>query len=166
MNIFTGFLTFIASLVITLTPQQSYTEGLVGQPRSFLPGEVVTENDKTVSKLLFRGLFRYGREEITSNDLLYTAFSTNELKEIATDKIDDYTIRYTLPNKFSPFLTLLTVGVMPANPKNSQLIPVSSGPYQVVRIKREGPVVREVVMQRLDNEYRVGRLAFRYYESE
>ena len=47
-------------------------------------------------------------DPITANDLLYTAFSNPDLAEIATDRIDDYTVRYSLPNKYSPFLTLLT----------------------------------------------------------
>ncbi len=198
MTVFKSILVFISSLIFTLSPQKSYTHGFVGQPRSLLPNEVATESDRAVSKLLFRGLFKYDKEgdivsdladsyeisddglsytvylkkgqrwsnnqEITADDLLYSAFTSESLKEIATDKIDRYTIRYTLPNKYSPFLSILTMGVSPSLHTNSKLEPISSGPYKVVRVKREGPVIKEVVMQAIDRTYRIGKLSFRYYE--
>jgi peptide/nickel transport system substrate-binding protein len=198
MAILRNILVFISSLIFTLSPQKSYTHGFVGQPKSLLPNETVTENDKTVSQLLFRGLFKYDKEgdivsdladsydisddglsytvylkkgqrwsnnqEITADDLLYSAFTSDSLKEIATDKIDRYTIRYTLPNKYSPFLSILTMGVTPSLHTNNKLEPISSGPYKVVRVKKEGPVIKEVVLQAIDRNFRIGKLSFRYYE--
>lgn len=200
MDFFRYTFSFIWALLITFVPQKTYVEGLTGQPTTFLPNEVQTENDITVSKLLFRGLFAYTKDgvlvddladsydiskdgltytvylkknqkwtngsEITADDLLYSAYSTSQLREIATDKIDKYTIRYTLPNKYAPFLSLLTSGVLPAIPENDRLFPVSSGPYQVVRIKREGPIIREVVLQKIDSTFNVGRVSFRYYSND
>ncbi|OGC50183.1 hypothetical protein A2716_03140 [candidate division WWE3 bacterium RIFCSPHIGHO2_01_FULL_40_23] len=199
MNILRNILMFITSIVLTLVPQKTYTEGLIGQPSSFLPNEAVTENDKTVSKLLFRGLYTYNKEgklvedladsydisddglsytvylkkgqkwsnsaEITADDLLFSAFTSEQLKEVATDKIDKYTIRYTLPNKFSPFLSLLTMGVSPQVNVNSKVQPISSGPYKVLRLKKDGPVIREVILQKLNGSYNINNITFRYYEN-
>lgn len=200
MDLIKGLVSLITTIIVIVTPQKTYTEGLVGQPASFLPNEAITENDKTVSKLIFRSLFTYDDEgnikqdladsydisddglsytiylkkgqrwsngvEITADDLLYSAFTSPSLKEIATDKIDKYTIRYTLPNKFSPFINVLTVGIVPSIPKNDSIHPISSGPYKVVRIKREGPLIREITLQKMDDDYNLNRISFRYYETE
>ncbi|MBU0650005.1 hypothetical protein KJ605_00995, partial [Patescibacteria group bacterium] len=124
----------------------TFTEGVVGQPSSFLPIRAVTDTDKTISRLLYRGLFKYDNfgtlvpdlaetwaisdeglvytitiranqywsdgSRIDANDLLYTAYKSSNLSGIATDRIDERTVRYTLPNRFSPFLSLMTLGVM------------------------------------------------------
>jgi ABC-type transport system substrate-binding protein len=70
-------------------------------------------------------------KKITSDDLIYTSFKTPELAYVSTDKIDDLTVRYTLPNKYAPFLSLLVVKVMPVNSeeKDNPLIPISSSDF-------------------------------------
>ncbi|MEK7595395.1 MAG: ABC transporter substrate-binding protein [Patescibacteria group bacterium] len=199
MNILSQSLSFLTALFVTFYPQKTYIEGFVGQPTSFFPHEALNENDKTISKMLFRGLFTYDKEgvltedladsldvsddgleytvylkkgqkwsngnEITADDLLYSAFTAPNLKEIATDKINKYTIRYSLPNKFSPFPHILTQGVIPATGLGTALEPVSSGPYQIVRIKKEGPIVKEVLLQSKVATYKIPRIAVRYYEN-
>jgi len=37
----------------------NYTEGVVGQPRSFFPNELTAQHDKTISHMIYRGLFKY-----------------------------------------------------------------------------------------------------------
>ncbi|MFA6946670.1 MAG: ABC transporter substrate-binding protein, partial [Pedobacter sp.] len=125
----------------SVAPANKYVEGVVGQPASFLPSQAQTQNDKTISSLIYRGLFKYdiygalvpdlaetwdisedglvytikikdnqkwtdGRK-INADDLIYTAFKIADLQGVATDRVDDLTVRYTLPNKFSPFLSLM-----------------------------------------------------------
>lgn len=194
------FASILTTLIVILTPQNTYTEGVLGQPISLLPNELTNESEKTLSSLIFRGIFTYNSSgelvndlaesytvsddglsytiyikknqrwtngnEITTDDLLYSAFTSSVLTEIATDKIDKYTIRYTLPNKYSPFLNLLTKGVQPAINGNNKLKPVSSGPYKVVRVKNEGPTIKEIVLQKVDSKYLLNRVSFRFYQSD
>lgn len=181
---------------------ETHIEGIVGQPTSFLPGQATTQHEKTVSKLIYRGLFKYdiygilkpdlaeqyevsedeltytvtlkkdqkwsNGEEITSDDLIYTAFMVQDLNAVATDKVDRYTVRYTLPNKFSPFLSILTVGVMPENAEetNNPLKPLSNGQFRVLTVKKDGPAINKIVLYNENAEADISKLIFRYYSNE
>jgi len=59
MHILQSIVFYFLSLIYLLIPSKTYVEGLVGQPASFLPSRAQTEIDKTISKLLYRGLFKY-----------------------------------------------------------------------------------------------------------
>ena len=189
------------SLIYLLVPSKTYIEGLVGQPASFLPSRAQTETDKTISKLLYRSLFKYDNfgslipdlaeawevsneglnytvtikdnqywsdgTKINANDLLYTSYKIPNLSGVATDKIDELTVRYTLPNKFSPFLSLLTVGVMKnqSDEKNQGFYTPTSGPFRVVSIKRKGELVKRVVIYDPKSS-KIKQIAFRFYPNE
>lgn len=193
---------YISSLLITVIPTSTYSEGIVGQPRSFFPHQTVTQHDKTISSLIYRGLFKYDiygelipdlaesweikqdgivyivklKENqkwsdgtaITADDLIYTSFQLPELRDVATDKIDDRTVLFTLPNKYSPFLNLLTVGIMKSNSeeKYNGLIPVSSGPFTVLKIKRTGPVIKEIILKNTSENAKFKNIVFKYYTNE
>ena len=202
MQFIQKILLYISAFLLSITPMTQYTEGVVGQPRSFLPSQTVTQNDKTISRLILRGLFKYDiygtlipdlaetwtisddglvytiklkddqywsdNSKINSDDLIYTAFKVGNLSGVATDKVDDLTVRYTLPNKFSPFLSLMTVGVMKTNSeeKYNALMPISSGPFKVVRIERSGPIVQKVILVHNNPNENIRKLIFRYYVNE
>jgi peptide/nickel transport system substrate-binding protein len=193
---------FITSFIYSILPVTTFVEGVVGQPRSFLPSQVETQSDKTISSLIYRGLFKYDiygtllpdlaesyeisedglvytiklkenqfwsdGARVTSDDLIYTAFKVSDLQGVATDRVDDLTVRYTLPNKFSPFLSLLTIGIMQNNSEESgnPLIPISNGKFSVVRVERSGPVIKQVVLLNNDNGDDIKKLVFRYYANE
>ncbi len=193
---------YLNTVLLSALPAPTFTEGVTGQPVSFFPSQAESPMDKTISHLIYRGLFKYNSEgnlipdlaeswevsddgltytvklkpnmhlvhgeEITSDDLIYTAFKVPEFKGVATDKIDRYTVRYILPNKFSPFLSFLTTGIMPVNAEETQnpLKPISNGEFQVLSIKREGPAIREVVLQNKNKEAFFKKLVFRYYSNE
>jgi len=191
---------YITYFLLSFTPSNRYVEGVVGQPRSFFPNQTITENDQTISRLIYRGLFKYDNygvlvpdladswsvsndglvyrikiksnqywsdgKKINSNDLIYSAFKSKNLSGVATDKIDDKTVMYTLPNKFSPFLSLLTEGVMQSDSeeKYKSLSPVSSGPFMVARIVRSGPIIKEVIL--LNDKFTIEKLIFRFYSND
>jgi len=202
MNILRSLIFYIFSFLLSIFPMEKYVEGVTGQPESFLPSQATSQIDKTVSKLIYRGLFKYdiygvltedlaeswevsedglvytiklkehqtwsNGKEITSDDLIYTAFKVSDLSGVATDKIDEYTIRYTLPNRFSPFLSMLTIGVMPTDAEERQnpLKPISSSDFRVVRLKKEGPVVKEVILYNSEEAADIKKLVFRFYSNE
>lgn len=177
-----------------------YTEGVVGQPRSFLPSKTETKTDHTISKLIYRSLFKYdiygsltpdladnipaisedgleytlklknnqywsNGKKITSDDLIYTSFKVQNLSGVATDRVDELTVKFTLPNKYSPFLDLLTVGIMPmqAEEDMNPLLPVSSGPFKIVKIEKNGPLIKNVVLIHTDPKQSIRRLTFKFY---
>jgi len=101
---------------------------------------------------------------INANDLLYTAFKSPNLSGIATDKIDELTVRYQLPNKFSPFLSLMTLGVMKngSDDKYKGFYTPSSGPFRVASVKQKGDLIKRVVLIN-QNSQTIKQMAFRFY---
>lgn len=203
MQFITSLLIYINTLIAGLSPLvPQYTEGLVGQPNSFLPSQASNEIERTVSELIYRSLFKYdivgslvpdladtwaisedglvytvklkdnqywsNGTKITSDDLIYTAFKLPNLSGVATDRVDDLTVRFTLPNKYSPFLSLLTKGVMPVNAEESGnvLQPVSSGPFRLIRVEQNGPVVKSIILLHEDPTKKIRRVNFRFYANE
>jgi len=190
------------SFIFAIAPVKSYTEGIVGQPESFFPSQAVSQNDTTISQLIYRGLFKYDiygtlvpdladswsissdglvytitlkenqrwsdGSPIVADDLIYTAFKSRYLQDVGTDKVDDLTVRYILPNKFSPFISLLTKGVMKdgSEEEYNPLSPVSSGPFRVVRVSKSGKVVKEVMLYSETANPEIKKISFRYYSSE
>jgi peptide/nickel transport system substrate-binding protein len=202
MNVLYGLLLSILAVISSYLPNQTYIEGVLGQPSSFYPGQISNQTDKTISSLVYRGLFKYdifgttipdlaetwsisvdgltytikikdkqywtNGKKISADDLIYTSFMVSDLSGVATDRIDDLTVRYTLPNKYAPFLSLLTVGVMPANSleKGSALVPITSGDYRIARIDKSGNLIKQLVLITQSNKYAVKKIVFRYYSNE
>jgi peptide/nickel transport system substrate-binding protein len=202
MNILQKILIYGYSFFLALAPTPKYVEGVLGQPRSFLPSQVKTQTERTISSLIYRGLFKYDiygvtvpdlaeswsvspdgliytiklkdnqkwtdGKKITADDLIYTSYKVSDLSGVATDKVDDLTVRYTLPNKYAPFLSLLTIGVMPRNAEEEMdpLRPISSGDFRVAAIERTGNLVRQVVLATTSKDYQIKRMMFRFYSNE
>ncbi|MFC1622000.1 ABC transporter substrate-binding protein [Patescibacteria group bacterium] len=203
MNLILNLYTYLTTLLLALAPfVPSYTEGVTGQPESFLPSQATSRTDRTISELMYRGLFKYdiygtlvpdlvstwsisedgmvytitikenqywsNGKKITADDVIYTSYSVSNLAGVGTDKVDDLTVRFSLPNKYSPFLGLLTVGIMPAGEveKGNPIFPTSSGPFRVARVEREGPLIREVVLVHNNRQEKIKRLSFRFYANE
>jgi len=202
MGLITSLFYYIYYLVIALLPLSSYVEGVVEQPKSFLPSQAASQNDIVISRLLYRGLFSYdiygtlipdlaetweisedgliytvkikdnqywsNGKKITSEDLIYTSFKLASLNGVATDKVDELTVRYILPNKFSPFLSLLTIGVMPVNSeeKLNPLKPVSSGDFTVGTIEKRGATVKRVILVAKNSNLDIRKIVFSYYSNE
>jgi len=167
-----------------------------------LPNQAVTQNDKTIQQLIYRGLFKYDNfgvlvpdladswsisddgitytiklkpnqlwsdsSVISADDLLYTSYKVSDLVGVATDKVDALTVRYTLPNKFSPFLSLLSIGVMKAGTeeRNNPLVPITNGRFRVLRIEKSGPIVKEVFLYNSNASESIKKIVFRYYEND
>lgn len=199
MNILQKILVYTYSFILALLPTQKYVEGVTGQPQSFLPSQVKNQTERTISSLIYRGLFKYdiygttvpdlaetwtvspdgltytiklkdnqrwtNGKKITADDLIYTSFKVPDLSGVATDKVDDLTVRYTLPNKYAPFFSLLTVGVMPANAeeKMDPLRPISSGDFRVGRVERAGNLIKQVTLASTNKDYDIKKIAFAFY---
>ena len=202
MNILEKIIYEIAAFILAISPSTNYVEGVIGQPRSFLPHQTQTQTDKTISSLIYRGLFKYDiygslvpdladswiisddgiiytikmkegqtwtdGSPITSDDLIYTSFKSPELFGVATDKVDDLTVRYILPNKFSPFLSLFTKGIMKINSEEEQnpLKPISNGAFKILSVEESGPIYKQIILLNLDQSQEIRKLIFKYYPNE
>ena len=78
---------------------------------------------------------------ITADDVIYTASQYQHLRDIGTDKIGDFSVRFSLPNKYSPFLSVLTFPIV--NYINSD---TRSGDFYLVKIKRTSEGIKELTL--------------------
>ncbi len=202
MNIIQSIVFYIYSLILAILPTTGYVEGVVGQPQSFLPNQAQNNIERTISDLIYRGVFKYdiygttipdladtwsvsedglvytiklkdnqywnNGKKITSDDLIYTSYKSPELAYVATDKVDDLTVRFTLPNRYAPFLSLLVIGVMPANSeeKMNPLTPISSDEFRVAQVEKSGSFINKVTLVTTKKEYSIKKLTFRFYPNE
>jgi peptide/nickel transport system substrate-binding protein len=202
MNLLQKIIIYAYSFFLALLPTQRYVEGVLGQPGSFLPSQVRTQTEKTISSLIYRGLFKYdiygvtvpdlaetwsvspdgliytiklkdnqkwtNGKMITADDLIYTSYKVSDLSGVATDKVDGLTVRYTLPNKYAPFFSLLTVGIMPmdAEEKTNPLRPISSGDFRVVGVEKAGKLIKQIVLASTKKEYEIRKIVFRFYSND
>ncbi len=127
---------------------------------------------------------------VTSDDVLFTiellksegSRYPQDIKDlwnsIQVEKLDDHTLKFTLPEPFAPFLDYLTFGILPAHllgdlspadladaPFN--IAPVGTGPYQFDRLLVENGQIQGVVLTAYP-DYVGGRpyidqVIFRYY---
>ena len=200
MEIIVSIYIFISSLILSIIPTKEFREGLVTQPMTFFPTKAESIHDKTISKLLFRGLFKYNiygeiendlvesyeispdgltykfklkdnqywvdGKKITVEDVLYTSYNSPSLKGLSTDRIDDLTVSFRLQNKYSPFLSLMTQGIIQNNSLDTQnpLSPVSSGDFRVIRVKRSGPFVDEVTLY--SPKFKIPKLVYKFYNND
>lgn len=200
MELLYSIILSITAFFLSLVPTREFREGLISQPVNFYPMKAVSQTDKTISTLLFRGLFKYniygelipdlaenysvsnsglvytikikdnqyfidGRK-ITADDVFYTSINSPALQGIVIDKVDDFTVSFTLQNKYAPFLSLLTEGVVQNGSleRGGELMPVSSGDFRVIKVKRSGPIIKEVVLY--SSKYNIPKLVFRFYTTE
>lgn len=105
---------------------------------------------------------------ISANDVLYSVATYKKLSGISTDRLDNRTVRFTLPNKFSPFLDLLTVPLLPEHKgdNNDRWLPVGSGTYRIVRVTRDRGLVSNVVLEGNSPSLGITRVIFRFYDTE
>ena len=94
--------------------------------------------------------------------------SYKKLAGIATDKLDNRTVRFVLPNKFSPFLDLLTVALLPEHKGdlNDRWFPVGSGDYRIVRVNRDRGRIKNIVLEGNSSALGITRLIFKFYDSD
>jgi peptide/nickel transport system substrate-binding protein len=82
---------FLTSLLLTILPAREIREGVILQPVSFYPMRAENQVDKTISKLLFRGLFKYNIYGELENDLTDTyTISTDGLEYVFKLKDNQY----------------------------------------------------------------------------
>jgi peptide/nickel transport system substrate-binding protein len=149
----------------------------------------ISSDQKTYTFYLKKNVKWHDGENLSANDVLFTIETIQDpafgspllynLKGIATEKIDDYTFKFTLKEPFSPFLSTLTFGILPQHlfldvfPENFSLIeynlkPIGSGPFKFKSLTRESfGNVKLYTLERNEEYYGqkpyLDNLIFRFY---
>ncbi|MBW7884988.1 MAG: ABC transporter substrate-binding protein, partial [Caldilineaceae bacterium] len=108
---------------------------------------------------LRQGVKFHNGDELTAADVKYTfdtildeSFASPSrsffIPITAVDVIDDYTVQFTLDQPYGPFLSYLTMGIVPksvaeADPEGFANSPVGTGPFKFVEWKRGDSITLE-----------------------
>ncbi|MDP2683572.1 MAG: ABC transporter substrate-binding protein [bacterium] len=149
----------------------------------------ISEDKKTYTIYLKPDILWHNGNSLLADDVLYTfeiikdtEFNSpyaSSFQGVELQRIDDHTISFTLPEPFAPFLSNLTVGILPGHiwndvgPTNFRLAeyntkPVGSGPYKFKELikDREG-TIKSYKIERNINYYSkqsyLDEISFKFY---
>lgn len=118
----------------------------------------ISEDQLTYTFFLKSNVTWHDGHPFTADDVVFTIASIQDpdfqspigrsFRGITAEKIDDHTVKFTLKETFAPFLSLLTVGILPEHlwynipPANATLTelnkkPIGTGPWQFDNFKRD-----------------------------
>ncbi len=114
------------------------------------------ETGKVYTAKIRQGVLWHDNNPVTADDVVFTyqlaknpdvkAQLLNGMRGIGVEKVDDYTVRFTLPNAHSTFPEMLTLGVLPQhllkdtpppslrNSPFNTTSPIGSGPFKWHRL--------------------------------
>lgn len=154
----------------------------------------IKDGGKTYIFNIRKDIFWHDGIQLTANDVIFTinAFQNPEYKSplslnwrsVKIEKVDDFTVRFSLNNAFAPFLENLTVGIIPRHiwekvPPTTvylseyNLNPIGSGPYEFSEIKKDADkssVVTQVELK-ANEKYHFGKpyietVTLKFFSSE
>lgn len=149
----------------------------------------VSDDKKTYTFHLKKDAVWHDGERFTAKDVHFTMETIQNpavaspllvtFQGIAVKAIDDYTIQFQLKEPFAPFLSSLTVGMLPEHlwgavpPEHMRghklnASPIGTGPFMVKKFVKEGSgAVSEYSLKRFDRFYRqppyLSEFVFRFY---
>lgn len=151
----------------------------------------ISEDKKVYTFTLRDGVQWHDGEAFTADDVVFT-FETIQTEDVASPlrvtfqgiavtALDEKTVQFTLAEPFAPFLSTLTVGILPehiwgefgperilASQRNLQ--PIGTGPFEFVTLTKDDTGnVREYDLKRFENYYRqppfIEEFVFSFYTS-
>ncbi len=115
----------------------------------------ISADNKTYTVRLREDVSWHDGKPLTADDVIFTIRSiqtpgynsplASTFRGVKVSKVDDQTVRFTLPQPYAPFLHSLTVGIVPKHvwsaiePQNASLAeqslkPIGTGPYRFTEI--------------------------------
>lgn len=127
----------------------------------------ISEDGKQYTFFLRKDVFFHDGQKLTADDVIYTASQSRELKNLAIDRMDEYTVRFNLKDPFAPFLSVMTLGIVPQHlgDKMNPLKPIGTGPYKITKVVKDG-LIKEIWLQAVFKDQPVSRLVFRFYPNK
>ncbi|MDP3900492.1 MAG: ABC transporter substrate-binding protein [bacterium] len=136
----------------------------------------MSEDETSYTFFLKKDILWHDGESFTANDVIFTyqTIINNSYKSplkisydgVLAEYVDDYTVKFTLPEPYAAFLDLLTIGIIPihiwqqipsttANLSELNLEPIGTGPYKYqsfTKDKKTG-VIRSYTLAANDKYY-------------
>ncbi len=150
----------------------------------------IGEDQKTYTITLRSGSVWHDGKPITINDVLFTIAAIQDptyksplypnFKNVKLQQVDEQTIQFQLEQPFAPFISTLTVGILPEHiwssidPKSAPLArinlinPIGSGPYQFQSLSKDSNgAIKHYTLERNPHYYAQGPLlkeiTFKFY---
>ncbi|MDP2671469.1 MAG: ABC transporter substrate-binding protein [bacterium] len=96
---------------------------------------------------LKKNIYWQDGKKFTADDVVYTirqaqdpnlaASARTAFKDVGIEKLDEYTIKFTLKEPFAPFLSQTTLGIIPAHISLKSYRPVGTSGFRVASFSRE-----------------------------
>jgi peptide/nickel transport system substrate-binding protein len=96
---------------------------------------------------LKRDVYWHDGEKLTSDDVLYTVEAAknpkyeseiaDSFKDVKAEKVDSYTVKFSLKEPFAPFPFSTTVGIIPEHIPLKKYKPIGTGPFRVKEISKD-----------------------------
>ena len=100
--------------------------------------------DKEYVFYLKKNVFWHDGAKFTADDVVYTVVTAQDpqfksnvssnFKGVRVEKVDDYTVKFSLEEPFSPFPHATTIGIIPKHISLKNFKPVGTGPFKVKKI--------------------------------
>lgn len=149
----------------------------------------VSEDQKTYSFKLRDDAYFHNGNKLTADDVAFTIETIKDplyksslypaFKSISIKRIDDYNIEFSLQEPYSPFLNVLTFGILPqaiwmeVSPQNAALAqynikPIGAGPYKSSSFSKDNlGNIKTYTLERNDSYYgtlpHIKTITFKFY---
>jgi peptide/nickel transport system substrate-binding protein len=149
----------------------------------------ISDDQKTYTFHLKQNAKWHDGEKVTASDVVFTinSIQNTDFKSplwrsfagVTVEKIDDYTVKFTLQEPYAAFLDLLTVGLLPQHlwydipPINARLAvynqkPIGSGPYKFKSlIKEKSGMIKAYTLEKNKDFYDkipyINKMIFKFY---
>jgi peptide/nickel transport system substrate-binding protein len=104
---------------------------------------------------------------VTADDVIFTAQNAPSIRNIDIKKINDFQVKFFLKEPFAPFLSVLTLKIIPKEATNG-LDAVTLSTRQVARVVKSGRRVDEILVYVSDGPETGGKnikfMAFKFYD--
>ncbi len=166
----------------------SYNENLELMP-NIASGYEISEDKKVYTVRLRKDVQWHNGNPLLADDILFTfeiildadylSPYINNFVGVSVARVDDHTVTFTLEEPFAPFLSNLTIGILPAHvwndvsPSNFLLAeyntkPIGSGPYKFKElVKDRSGNIKSYVMVINENYYGqkpyIEKISFKFY---
>ena len=129
----------------------------------------ISEDKKTYTFHLKENLAFHDKTPLRPEDIIYTASCAPQFKEVEVEKLDEHTIKFKLKDPFSPFLHLLSLGILPQHLKSetNPLSPIGAGPYKIFKVEKGTRHVESITLVKFQkNHPGPKRIVFKFFEKE
>lgn len=149
----------------------------------------ISEDQKTYTFYLRHGVKWHDGQDLTTSDIVFTIQSIQDpdfksplfrsFQGVNAEKVDDYTVKFTLQEPYAAFLNIMTVGIIPRHlwydiPSNSATLssnnqkPIGSGPYKFKSlVKEKSGVIKMYTLERNKDYYAtqpyIDKIIFKFY---